>query len=186
MATIAISPNDNEPMLRATYGASAVWTPAATPTLIWSMFGVLGKVIKIKNLTLSAGGTSSGFMSPLLKRYTAQETGGTAVVMPPMRHDIQDPVSSVPMRYYTANPTPGASTGILHGGRIGFSTGGQIDRLNYAMSWLNDKAICLRGPTDGIGFDLGGGTVPAGGVFDIDIEWTEETAGSGFDTVPVI
>ncbi len=183
---LAIQPNDNEPLLRATYGAAAVFTPAATPSLIWYMQGVAGKTIKIKNLTLSAGGTSAGFMSALLRRYTAAPTGGTAVAMPTMRHDLNDPVSTVAMNYFTANPTPGANLGIMHGGRIGFSTGGQIDRLNWALTWLNDKAITLRGVNDIIGFDLGGGTVPAGGVLDIDVEWTEETASGPFDSQIVI
>jgi hypothetical protein len=179
---LAIQPNDNEPLLRATYGAATVFTPAATPTLVWTMAGATGKTIKIKNLTLSAGGTSAGFMSVLLKRYTAAPTGGTSVAMPGIKHDTSDPAPSGSMAYWTVNPTPGAVVGILHGGRIGFSTGGQMDRLNWALTWLNDKAITLRGPTDIVGFDLIGGTVPAGGVLDIDVEWTEEVAGGPFDS----
>lgn len=178
MATpsITIQPSDNEPLLRATYGAGNTgFTPAATPTLAWLMRGSAGKIIRVKSLTFSASAGTPGLMGAALKRYSSAAAAGTFVTATNMPHDLGDPASGAVVGHYTANPTPGTSLGIVHAGRLGFSGAGQIDRLSWQFGWLNDKALVLQGATDWIGLDLLGGTVPAGGVIDWDVWWTEET-----------
>jgi len=177
VVTIPVQISDNEPITRATYGAgSAGYTPPATPGLTWLMRGATNKIIRIKSLTFSAAGSSAGLMPAALKRYSTAATGGTFVTAPNMRHDLNDPQSNAIVGHYTtSNPTPGTSLGILHAGRLGFATGGQIDRLNWSWTWLNDKAPVLAGVSDWIGLDLLGAAVPAGGAIDWDVEWTEET-----------
>jgi hypothetical protein len=176
VVSIPIQPSDNEALIRATYGAgSAGFTPAATPTLAWLMRGSATKLVRIKSLTFSAAGSAAGLMGAALKRYSTAAAAGAFVAASALPHDPADAPSGVAVGHYTANPTPGTVVGTIHAGRLGFATGGQIDRLTWQWTWLNDKALVLNGATDWIGLDLLGGAVPAGGVIDWDVEWTEET-----------
>lgn len=177
MARINPELSDNEPLMRATYGAgSSGYTPPATPTLTWLMRGSPTKLIRLKSLTFSAAGSSAGLMPATLKRYNTAASSGTFVAATAMPHDPLDIASRAVVGHYTtSNPTPGTAVGTLHAGRLGFATGGQIDRLSWQWAWLNDKAPVLSGAADWIGLELGGAAVPAGGVIDWDIEWTEET-----------
>lgn len=179
MATIPVSPNDNEPLLRATYGCGATgFTPAATPTGVWEMFNPAqsGRVMRVKQLTFGAGGSAAGFMGAALKKTRALSTGGTPVVATVVAHDSRSRASVATVRHFTANPTVpsgGSLVGVVHAGRLGFTTGGQVDRLGWQFAWVNDKPIVLR-PGEGLVLDLLGGTVPASGVLDWDLEFTEE------------
>jgi hypothetical protein len=139
------------------------------------MRGSATKLVRIKSLTFSAAASAAGLMGAALKRYSSAASGGTFVAASALPHDPADAASGVAIGHYTANPTPGTSVGIVHAGRLGFATGGQIDRLMWQWTWLNDKALILNGATDWIGLDLLGGTVPASGAIDWDVEWTEET-----------
>lgn len=188
MPTIAISPNDNEPLLRATYGAGAVgFTPAATPTGVWELFNPSTSlsVARVKQITFGAAASAAGLMGAALKKVTAQCTGGTPVVATIVPHDSRSRASGLVCRHFTANPTVpsgGSLVGIVHAGRLGFSTGGQLDRLGWQFAWVNDKPIVLR-PGEGLVLDLLGGTVPTAGQLDWDLEFTEELLASAMEAI---
>lgn len=190
MPSLAIQSNDNEPLLRATFGAASInVTPAATPTVIWVMAGLAGKVIRIKNLNVYGIATGNGVMHCAVKRLSALPTAGTAVGVTAASHDTNDLLTPLPViQHYTANPNAiaGITTGLIDGGPIGFSSGGQLNPFNKSLGWLNDKAMVLRGVLDVIAVDLLGGAVPAGGAFSVGVEFTVETAGGSFDTSAVI
>lgn len=185
MATLAIQSNDNEPLIRQTWGAASInVTPAATPGLIWEMRGAAGRVIRIKSLSLYRVAIGNGVMYTALKRYSAVATGGTAVVVTPQPHDTLDVLSAdaqPQIRHFTANPTAGTLVGTIHGAAVGFALGGSLGVGNWSMGWSNDKALVLRGTSDVIGLDMLGGAVPAGGVYTVDVEYTNELSGNSFD-----
>lgn len=190
MATLAIQSNDNEPLIRRTFGAASInVTPAATPTVIWCMSGVAGGVIRVKSLSLYGVATGNGAMYAVLKRLNALPSAGTAVAVTPGSHDSGD--ASIlggvnpTIQHYTANPSAiaGITVATIHGAAVGFAPGGSLGVANWSMGWLNDKAIALRSATDVLALDLLGGAVPSGGAFTVDVEYTLEVAGNSFDAL---
>ena len=190
MPSLAIQSNDNEPLIRRTFGAASIAvTPAVTPTVIWCMGGVAGHVIRVKSLSLYGVATGNGAMYVAVKRLNALPSGGTAVAVVPGAHDSGDSVLNggvnPVIQHYTANPSSiaGITVTTMHGAAVGFAPGGSLGVGNWSLGWLNDKAITLRSATDVLALDLLGGAVPAGGVYTVDVEYTMEVAGNSFDVL---
>ncbi len=167
--------SDNEPE-RATFGATIFnFTPAATPTDVFIIKGSATRVIRVKSLTVSGISTVAGHIPLALIRRSTAPTGGTPVALTPGAHDIIDGAATAIPSYYTANPTLGTLVAILHNQRLALApAASSTDRLAFQFSWINEKAIVLRGVNDYFCLNMAGATLPAGTAIDIDALWTEE------------
>jgi hypothetical protein len=170
---------------RATYRyAITGFTPVATPTAFVVLQGSATKVVRIKRIYLS-GTTSAatGGNQPLVgtRRSTAGTLGSAVLTaVPGTKHDINDVaatgvVSTVGTANYT---TMGTTAGQLLANRIGLATAttGTADSpAVYDFATRNDKPLILRGVSDFITLEGGAAALPAGAVFDIEIETEEDT-----------
>lgn len=163
---------------RASFAISIIGlVPAATPTDIFTMKGAAGKIIQLRRLILSGLATTAGQMVASLLKRTAANTGGTATVPVGVQAD-NDGVSGVVLAQYSVNPaTLGAGT-ILRQRRLFFqlAAGGPPDRvsLDFGNVLQGNKSLRLNGASEWFAINMNGGAVPAGGVIDIEAEWTEQ------------
>lgn len=167
---------DNEPE-RATYGAGVPgFNPAANPTDIITITGAAGRLVRVKSISLSALSSATGNTRINLIRRSAANTGGTFATVIGCPHDIDDGPPSAVVRTYTVNPAAlGTQVGILHTGRLLFpQTPTQLTPVSWQWTWINDKAITLRGVNDILAVSMGGDATPTSGAIDIDLLWTEE------------
>lgn len=171
-----IAAADNEPE-RATYGAGvASFNPAANPTDIVTITGAAGKIVRIKSISLSALSSATGNTRINLIRRSTANTGGTFATVTGFPHDTMDGPPSAVVRTYTVNPAAlGTQVGILHTGRLLFpQTPTQLTPVSWQWTWINEKAIILRGANDMLAISMGGDATPTSGAIDIDLLWTEE------------
>lgn len=168
---------DNEPQ-RATFGATiSAIVPPATPTDLLTIRGAAGEVVRIKSIVIAGTATSATNIIVDMIRRSAANTGGTTVPITGRSHDLADGAANATVAYYTANASGlGTAVGTLHSARLNLApaANGSIDRIQWQFTWVNDKAIVLRGATDILAINLRGAAWPAGGALDIDLEWTEE------------
>lgn len=173
------------PMKLASQSLPATWSvakvglvPAATATDIFTISGSATAIVRIRRLRISAVATGAAIGTGFLIRRSAANTGGTSATPALVSHDQGDAAPSAVVRTYTANPTGlGTAIGTLKELRIFFSVAasGQPERLLFDyFTTLGQKPITLRGAADFLAFNWGGAAIPAGGLFDFDIEATEE------------
>lgn len=168
---------------KATYAyATASLTVAATPTDILTIAGSASVVTRVKRIAVYGISTAPGTLPIALIRRSAANVGGTSTSPTVLKHDINDATASSTVQLYTANATTlGATTGTIHNGilvtgsTVGVTTSGQF--LVWDFTTRNDKALVLRGATDVLAINGNGATVPGGGSFTFDIEFTEEPVG---------
>lgn len=173
------------PAIRASYLAySGTFTPAATPTDIFSISGSTTKLIKIFRAHLVSTQTAAGINSwSLIKRATAN-TGGTSAVVNVVRSDSNDPAETALVRTYSANPTLGALIGNAWAGFIGAPSNppppgllpGLAGLIGITIDFVEffGKPIFLRSPSDVLAWNFGGAILPAGLSIRTGFNWTEE------------
>lgn len=173
------------PAIRASYLAySGSFTPAATPTDIFSISGSTTKLIKIFRVSLVSTQTIAGINSwSLVKRATAN-TGGTATVVAAVRSDSNDPAETAVVRTYSANPALGALIGNAWSGFIGApaqpppppTQPGLAGLVGITIDFTEffGKPIFLRSPSDVLAWNFGGAALPAGLSIRAGFNWTEE------------
>lgn len=162
---------------KATYSASVVGlASAASATDIFTITGSNTKTIRITYLSVSGSTTSgSGLLDNvvLIKRSTAN-SGGTSAASTAVAHDSNNAAASATVLGYTANPTLGTAVGTVRSNRVAFQAAG-VPSATVVWDWGTrpSEAIVLRGIAQVFAVNLSSTTV-TGGVFNIDIEWTEE------------
>lgn len=166
---------------RASFATSIIGlAPAATPTDIFTMKGVAGKIIQLRRLVLSGLSTTAGQMVVSLLKRTVANTGGTATAPanPAPSDAANDGASSVIMAQYSVNPTALGAGVILRQRRLFFQLagGGTPDRIAWDFGDISrgTKSLRLNGASEWFAINMNGGAVPAGGIIDIEVEWTEQ------------
>lgn len=174
------------PAIRASYLAySGSFTPAATPTDIFSISGSTTKLIKVFRVSLVSTQTAAGINSwALVKRATAN-TGGTSASISVVRSDGNDPPETAIVRTYSANPTLGALIGNAWSGFIGAPANpspppappGLAGLVGITIDFVESfgKPIFLRSPSDILAWNFGGALLPAGLSIRAGVVWTEES-----------
>ena len=162
---------------KATYKYSSLGnTPAATPSDVLTIAGSSTKTIKITKIVIGGVAGTAGQLNPLLVRRSAADTGGTSTAPTAMKRDTNDAAATAALALYTVNPAGlGTAVGTLDTCRLALNlstTAPDVCQFNFGTN--NDKEIVLRGTTDILAINFAGATVPASGLLDIDIEWTEE------------
>jgi len=168
---------DNDP-LRATYSLFlGSFGPAATPTDILQIQGSATTIVKVRQIVITGTATAASNILPTLVRRSTAATAGTPTVQTLQKRDTGSNAATAVVSSFAANPAPvGTLVATVDGGRLNIApaANGGIDRLVFQYSWLNDQALTLRGTSDFLCFNLGGGAWPAGGLLDISIVLTEE------------
>lgn len=163
--------------------ATASFTAAATPTDILEIIGNPGVVTRIKNVQITALCTAAAnSIGPVqIIRRSVNNTGSGSTTVTPMKRDFSDPAASSTVKFWTTNPTQGATTGVMQAqllayGNVTVTTG--LNEVFWDFSVRNDKAIVLRGATDSVTLNLAGATLPTGASFTFEVAFTEEPVGT--------
>jgi hypothetical protein len=160
---------------KASYSASALFTPVATASDIFYISGSATKTIRIASIQIQATQTTASYRDILLIKRSTANSGGTSTAPTKISHDSTDVASTVgSLLAYTANPTVGTPVGTIISRKLFISTtslgGGE---LNLDFTGSLTKAVVLRGTAEGLAINLNAVT-SAGNLFAITIHWTEE------------
>jgi hypothetical protein len=162
---------------KATFSGLWQFTPASSPTDIFTIYGSATTVVTITKLGFSATATTSVITPVILTKRTTANTGGTfGALIDPARHDSNSAMGTAATNYYSANPTGlGTSPGIVRGRRTLIPTTTSL--VDSHIEWsFNDNAaqgLVLNLTTEGYCVNMGGILIP-GLIVSIYIEWTEE------------
>lgn len=161
---------------KATYSTSILGLViAASATDIFTLTGSASKVVKINRILISGSATAAAAADcQLIKRSTA-DTGGTSTTPVIAPNDSANAAATAVANAYTVNPAAlGTSVGAVRAQKLDLVavTGAPIPLL-FGFNGAGGQPIALRGVTQQLCVNLNGVTY-AGGLIDVDIEWTEE------------
>jgi hypothetical protein len=181
------SSNDSAPAaftnvggMKATYTVSiSAVTALAAQTDVVIVRGSATKLIKIIHAEVSGAATAATSTVWFMKKHTVANTGGSGTAAVITKHDSADAAATaVVQAYNTTLPTIDATASNVRTIRIDLAI------LPAASAVITDRytedfgdfwePIVLRGVAQEFAFNAGGGTIPAGEVFDYTITWTEE------------
>lgn len=174
-----------EPSRKATYvGSTAFFTPAASATDMWQLYGSASKTVKVLKIFLVYKTTSITSSNDffLLKRSTAN-TSGTAVNTTIGKFDSTNSAATAVAKHYTANPTTGSldhQIMVTSTGTTSFAnstSGSSISMLPSMTLFDADKfgqPIVLRGTGEGVVLNNNGVTVANSGSLSVTVVFTEE------------
>jgi hypothetical protein len=149
-------------------------TPAATPTDVVVLPGSASKIVKIRRIIIGGIAGTAGTMIVNFVRRSTAATGGTATTPTPTKFDSADPAATAVLQQFSANPTVGTSAGIVYANRIFLNlTTALNDRIVQDFVYGAEPHV-LRGTGEFFAINFAGATVPASGVIDYAIYWTEE------------
>jgi len=171
---------------KAAYMANGTFTPAATPTDIVTIFGSATKLVKVTAFLIGTTNTAAGSQQFFLVRRTAVDTTGTFVAATTGQFDTNDPaLTATAIGHYTANPG-GLGAGVnffvnrvsspiaVPASFAGNAFVAHVDLIAQLGSRPLDRAITLRGTTQGLCLNFNGAALVAGQTHYYNIVWTEE------------
>jgi hypothetical protein len=149
-------------------------TPAATPTDVVVLQGSASKIVKIRRVILSGIAGTAGTMIVNFVRRSTAASGGTATTPTPTKFDSADSAATAVLQQFSANPTVGTTAGIVYANRLflNLTTAAAGTIVQDFLSGA--EAHILRGTSEFFAINFAGATVPASGVIDYAIYWTEE------------
>lgn len=159
----------------STYSCSTNVTLAATPTDVITIYGSATTIVRIRHVEVSGIATVAGGMQGTLTVRSAVDTGGTNTVTTAAPLDSVNNAAGAICRAYTANPGAlGTAVGAIRTVNIPMPLiAGGVPPISFDFSTRNSQPVVLRGTTQGLVLNLGGGAVPTGGTVQVAIEWTE-------------
>lgn len=162
---------------KASYSAGfSALVPAAAATDVFTIQGSATKIIRVTRIAVSittTAGSGIALNTTLVKRSTI-DSGGTSTTASLVAHDSTNTAGSAVVRGYTANPTLGTSVGTIRSNRFQVATAGATENeLVWDFGTRPAQAIVLRGTSDQLCINLGGGTI-TGPIAAFSVEWTEE------------
>lgn len=163
----------------ATYFATGTgYTAYATPTDLFTINGVAGKVVRVITARLLVHTTAAALQTVhWIKRSTAN-TGGTATQPTGWSIDSADAAPAAVINLYTAAPTTGDVVGRYYNSVLtvvptsvpGIYTAAQILAL---QSTQMAKTIVLRGVAESFCCNWNGAALPAGFTATWEVTWNE-------------
>lgn len=174
------------PQSKATYSASAAFTPPATPTDMVTIFGSATKTVRVHSFKITTNNTAAGSQTFLLIKRSAVNTTGTFVAGTAVPHDSANGAATAAVGHYTANAGGlGAAVGTLAtvrraspvlvpGSFAGVTEDAGFDLLANEPNSQLDQPITLRGVAEGLCLNFAGAALVAGQVHAYNITWTEE------------
>lgn len=167
------------------YRCAVTATPVATPTMTLLMQGSATKTIRVKRIEVTAAATAAGAMPIFVNKASDAGTIGsgalTAISIAKLDSGAAT-ASAVVSTNGTANYTTVPLTaGKLGQGRLAFTalttaaTSGE--GKPYVLEFGKGNQACvLRGTSEYLTINLGGGALPSGGVVDYLVEWSEDAS----------
>ena len=165
---------------KATYVyAISATAPYATPTDWIVIRGSGTKTIKIVRVEISGAATAATEVIFTLKKHTIANTAGTSTTPTPMKHDSNDGAATATVLLYSAAPTIDATATIWKSVRMTLAvapaaTTNNPDRYVYDYADEVYEPLVLRGTAQEFAINFAGAAVPAGGVYDVSVTFTEE------------
>lgn len=183
------SSNDSAPVrTEDTGGTKATYTytisataPYATPTDWVVLRGSATKLMKVVHIEYSGVATAATAGNIILiKKHTVANTGGTSTNPAVIKHDSNDGAATGLILLYTVAPTIDGTAAIwktvrLTYGLVAAAAGTWAqDRYVYDYSANPYEPMTLRGVAQELAFNFNSVAIPAGGVYDLSVTWTEE------------
>lgn len=162
---------------KATYGAAATFTAAASATDIFTITGSGTKTVKV--LHIGINGTNTGNTNVffnVIKRSTAN-SGGTSTTITDVPFDSTDAAGTATVRSYTVNPTTGTAVGTVKSDYAFFPTlasTNQGTNIQHEFDSGLNKPVVLRGTSEVLAVSMNGVLITGTTSLSIDIIWTEE------------
>lgn len=159
---------------KATYSAAtSAAAGVAGDTVV--LTGSASKVTRILRACVSGYATAAAsIVAQAIKRTTA-DTGGTTGTAPTIvKHDTNNVAATDTIALYTAAPTAGTGAPARSDKLFVTAVGTPAQEQDQCWSFGQgpEQGIVLRGVAEQFAVNLS--AAPAGGSFDIDVEWTEE------------
>jgi hypothetical protein len=144
---------------------------------IVTLTGVAGKVVKLTRVAFSGVATAASATDLTLVKRSTADTGGTGAGMTAVPHDPENAAATAVVTSYTAAPTPGTAVGTIRGvkAQIGLATDANPPNP-VVWEFGNGPKMCPRLRTAAQQLCLNIGATNAGALYDVEIEWTEDTA----------
>jgi len=157
-----------------TYAISAT-APYASPTDWIVIRGSATTLVKIVRISITGVATAATSVVFTLKKHTIANTAGTSTNPAVVKHDSSDPAATALVLLYSVAPTIDATAAIWKTVRL---TMGIAPAASTALTdryvWDSNpyEPLVLRGVAQE--FAINSPTVPTGGVYDVEITFTEE------------
>lgn len=152
--------------------------PAATPTDWFTLQGSATKTIRITRIKIRARATAANQYRISVKKYSVFLTGGTPAAVTAVAHDSGDSAATAAVQTWAGGlPTPGTLVGAIEDESVPMSVLGTPvfdGPVLYDYAVRPSRAIVLRGIAQYVALNSAGVALPAGSVFDVKFEWTEE------------
>jgi hypothetical protein len=168
----AVSGNTNVP----TYGAALHNFSNSSAGDIFCISGSATKIVKVKAIHISAVASAAVVSTLSVARRSSLNTGGTPTVVTPVLSDTAvNPAATAVVTGYATAPTAGTLVGRVRAQKLSIPTATSTTfattpaTFDFARYW--DQPQVLRGVTQALCVDVDG---TAGGVWEIDAEFTEE------------
>ncbi len=160
-----------------TYSAAAVFTPAASPTDIFTITGSATRTIIITRIAFSMNQTTASARDVFLIRRSTANSGGTSTLLTNITFDTINAASTATVRSYTANPTLGTPVGTLRARKAFVATITGNSSNSDEIIWNFDtrqtaQNLILRGTSQLISINLNGVT-STGNSAACSVEWVE-------------
>lgn len=149
---------------------------ASSPTNIFRISGSATKTVYVRSISVNGVKTTSGSLLVALYKESTAGSHGTSVLATETPLDSTAVASTVDVRGYTANGTPG--TGILIGTkRVAWLSDTAAVAQDFAKwtfgDWGPMSFAVLRGVAQGLAINLLGVT-QTGGKATVEVEWMEQ------------
>ena len=167
------------PQQVATYSAcSAIFTPPATPTDVFTITGSGSKTVKVYRMWLSSLQTTAGQNAWYIVKRNLANTAGTSDNLVELPHDSNSAAATATVLDYTVNPTINDTTGKAWAGYIASpapataAIGDYVQQVDFIA--LFGQPLVLRGVAQVLAWNFDGAALPAGLAVIGGVTWTEE------------
>lgn len=167
--------------------ASSAYSPYATPTDLFCIWGSASKTVYVTNATFRIGSTTGTLIDFFWYKRTTLNTGGTPTTISAVNsYDSTNPAASASVVTYAAAPTTGTgavireakvTTAVLTAipANVTFFLAGIYGVYGVVAANNLQQPIVLRGVAEGLCLNFNGAAVPLGTATTIDFEWTEKS-----------
>ena len=171
---VASDPDAEVPTFTANTGP---FTLASSPTDIFEITGSSSSHIHVMSIRITGFQTSGGQTANLfLIKRSSLNTGGTSAAVAAVPVDLNFRESTSTLLKYTANPTLGASAGVIWGGTVVIpaSTATTEDNgLDLNFEEFLGRPLSLLTEYEALCVNLGGVSISGNSSFNVQITWKE-------------
>ncbi len=166
--------------------ASVTYSATATASIVFEISNpsTSNRLVRVHRVLFSAIQTTAGNIGDWRLERRAAASGGTSASMTAVPADSSQLPATAVCRNYTAEPTPGALTGIIFQPRVLVPQASSVVNPATVLDFdtrhlLNGRPVTLRAG-QALSLNFGGGALPTGlASCQASVYWTEEPLTSG-------